>query len=98
LHKTLESEVQLNALNDVRERRALIEVAKGPKFEPEIVTLTDDVRGRFVIATELINGVAYVNAFSNDPIWDATVTWKELDLPIPAETEIPEDVSDVHRK
>jgi hypothetical protein len=98
LHKTLESEIHTNALNDVRYRRALIELAKEPKFDPDIVTLTDDVKGRFVTETELTNGAAYVNAFNNDPIWDATVTWKELDLPIPEETEIPEDVSDIHRK
>jgi len=32
-------------------------VEKEPKFEPEIVTLEDEVMGKFVIVTELINGV-----------------------------------------
>jgi hypothetical protein len=98
LHKILESEVHCKATNDVRERRALIVVANGPKFEPKIVTLTEDERGRFVISTELTKGVAYVNAFNSDPIWDAAVTWNELDLPMPEDIEIPEDVSEVHRK
>jgi len=68
LHETLESDIQPKELHDVRERRALVEVANMPKFEPEIVTQTDDVTGRFVISTELINGAAYVNAFKSDPI------------------------------
>ena len=38
-----------------------------------------------------------MNALNKDPICKAVVTWNELDLPTPEETENPEDVSDVHR-
>jgi hypothetical protein len=98
LLETLESEAQLKDMHDVRERRALIEVENGPKFEPIIVTLADDVVGRFVVSIELINGVAYVKAFNSDPTWEAAVNWNERDLPIPEDTESPEAVSDIHRK
>ena len=97
LHKTLESDTHIPVSKDVRARRALTVVAKAPKFEPVIVTLADDVSGIFVNATELTNGVTYVNALNKDPICKAVVTWNELDLPTPEETENPEDVSDVHR-
>jgi hypothetical protein len=42
----------------VKEMRALVEVAKGPKFEPEIVTIAHDVKGRLVTETELTKGVS----------------------------------------
>ena len=97
LHPTLESDIHIAASNDVRVRRALIVVAKAPKFEPVMVTLADEVSGTFVNARELAKGVTYVKAFNKDPICKAVVTWNELDLPIPEDTEKPEDVSDVHR-
>jgi hypothetical protein len=98
LHITLESEIQPDCWNDVRVRRVLIVVANAPKFEPVMVTLALEVMGRFVIATELMYGVVYVNAFNKDPIWEATVKRNDLVLPNPADKETPEDESDVHRK
>jgi len=57
LHVTLESDAHIPTSKEVRARRAFIVLANIPKFAPDIVTLTEEVRGTFVIEIELVNGV-----------------------------------------